>query len=138
MVLSPADVLHVHSYAKGDYGEDEAPLREKEDAVSYSTDTETDTQEKADPDDMATDEECESHLGKLPRHHPLIKDGVSDEEDVAQGDEGPEVGESWTKPLAQLWQNRPPNLKKEREYNRRVGLQAPYCSVCMLFRTYQQ
>lgn len=32
-----------------------------------------------DPDDMATDEECESHLGKLPRHHPLIKDGVSDE-----------------------------------------------------------
>jgi hypothetical protein len=28
---------------------------------------------------MATDEEYESHLGKLPRHHPLIKDGISDE-----------------------------------------------------------
>ena len=32
-----------------------------------------------DADEMATDEEYESHLGKLPRHHPLIKDGISDE-----------------------------------------------------------
>lgn len=27
--LSPADVLHVHSYAKGDYGEGEAPPKEE-------------------------------------------------------------------------------------------------------------
>lgn len=27
--LSPADVLHVHSYAKGDYGEGEAALKEE-------------------------------------------------------------------------------------------------------------
>jgi hypothetical protein len=53
-------------------------------------------------------------------------------------DESHDVGESWTKPLAQLWQNRPPNMKKEREYNRRMGLQPPYCSVCTLFRTYQR
>ncbi|KAJ3599607.1 hypothetical protein NHX12_033563 [Muraenolepis orangiensis] len=141
MALSPADVLHVHSYAKGDYGDDEASGRDKEEAMDYSTDTETDAPDKGDPDEMATDEEYESHLGKLPRHHPLIKDGISDEEaaeDTHLDDEGHEVGESWTKPLAQLWLNRPPNLKKEREYNRRLGLQAPYCSVCMLFRTYQR
>uniref|UniRef100_A0A4W5QT15 [histone H3]-trimethyl-L-lysine(9) demethylase n=1 Tax=Hucho hucho TaxID=62062 RepID=A0A4W5QT15_9TELE len=47
-------------------------------------------------------------------------------------------GESWAKPLAHLWQNRPPNLKKEKEYNRCMGLQAPYCSVCSLFQAFQQ
>ncbi|CAL8256018.1 unnamed protein product [Merluccius merluccius] len=149
MALSPADVLHVHSYAKGDYGEDEVPVREKDEGMNYSTDTEADSQDKGVSNntvhillyEMATDEEYESHLGKLPRHHPLIKDGISDEEvaeDMSLEDEGHEAGESWTKPLAQLWQNRPANLKKEREYNRRMGLQAPYCSVCMLFRTYQR
>lgn len=30
--LSPADVLHVHSYAKGDYGEGEAALKEEKKA----------------------------------------------------------------------------------------------------------
>uniref|UniRef100_A0A8C5CA41 [histone H3]-trimethyl-L-lysine(9) demethylase n=1 Tax=Gadus morhua TaxID=8049 RepID=A0A8C5CA41_GADMO len=59
-------------------------------------------------------------------------------EDMPLEDESHDVGESWTKPLAQLWQNRPPNMKKEREYNRRMGLQPPYCSVCTLFRTYQR
>ena len=59
-------------------------------------------------------------------------------EDTPLEDESHDVGESWTKPLAQLWQNRPPNMKKEREYNRRMGLQPPYCSVCTLFRTYQR
>uniref|UniRef100_A0A8B9LP11 [histone H3]-trimethyl-L-lysine(9) demethylase n=1 Tax=Astyanax mexicanus TaxID=7994 RepID=A0A8B9LP11_ASTMX len=45
-------------------------------------------------------------------------------------------GESWAKPLAQLWQNRPYNEEREREYNREMGLQPPYCAVCMLFQTY--
>lgn len=35
--LSPADVLHVHSYAKGDYGEGEAPTKEEK---SESSDNE--------------------------------------------------------------------------------------------------
>uniref|UniRef100_A0AAR2M3N1 [histone H3]-trimethyl-L-lysine(9) demethylase n=1 Tax=Pygocentrus nattereri TaxID=42514 RepID=A0AAR2M3N1_PYGNA len=47
-------------------------------------------------------------------------------------------GESWAKPLAQLWQNRPYNEEREREYNREMGLQPPYCAVCMLFQTYQR
>uniref|UniRef100_A0A7N6C2R4 [histone H3]-trimethyl-L-lysine(9) demethylase n=1 Tax=Anabas testudineus TaxID=64144 RepID=A0A7N6C2R4_ANATE len=79
--LSPADVLHVHSYAKGDYGEGEEP--------------------------------------------PPIEEGGLE-------------GETWAKPLAHLWQSRPPNLKKEREYNQRMGSKPPYCSICMLFHTYQQ
>uniref|UniRef100_A0A668AHR8 [histone H3]-trimethyl-L-lysine(9) demethylase n=1 Tax=Myripristis murdjan TaxID=586833 RepID=A0A668AHR8_9TELE len=92
-------------------------------------------------EEVALDEEQDSHLGKLPRHHPLIKEGMSDEElpeEVPPVEEGGLEGESWAKPLAHLWQSRPPNLKKEREYNQRVGSKPPYCSICMLFHTYQQ
>uniref|UniRef100_A0A673CNB7 [histone H3]-trimethyl-L-lysine(9) demethylase n=1 Tax=Sphaeramia orbicularis TaxID=375764 RepID=A0A673CNB7_9TELE len=53
-------------------------------------------------------------------------------------EEGGLEGESWAKPLAHLWQSRPPNLKKEREYNQRMGSKPPYCSICTLFHTYQQ
>ncbi|KAM4629132.1 lysine-specific demethylase 4A isoform 2-T2 [Polymixia lowei] len=133
--LSPADVLHVHSYAKG---EEEAPPEEEK---SDSSDNEG--EEKGDrqgAEEVAGDEDPDGYLGKLPRHHPLIKDGMSDEElpeELPVQEDGLE-GESWAKPLAHLWQNRPPNLKKEREYNRRIGLQNPYCSICMLFRTYQR
>uniref|UniRef100_A0A668A8K8 [histone H3]-trimethyl-L-lysine(9) demethylase n=1 Tax=Myripristis murdjan TaxID=586833 RepID=A0A668A8K8_9TELE len=59
-------------------------------------------------------------------------------EEVPPVEEGGLEGESWAKPLAHLWQSRPPNLKKEREYNQRVGSKPPYCSICMLFHTYQQ
>uniref|UniRef100_A0A665T8C1 [histone H3]-trimethyl-L-lysine(9) demethylase n=1 Tax=Echeneis naucrates TaxID=173247 RepID=A0A665T8C1_ECHNA len=53
-------------------------------------------------------------------------------------EEGGLEGENWAKPLAHLWQSRPPNLKKEKEYNQRMGSKPPYCSICMLFHTYQQ
>uniref|UniRef100_A0A7N6AYQ2 [histone H3]-trimethyl-L-lysine(9) demethylase n=1 Tax=Anabas testudineus TaxID=64144 RepID=A0A7N6AYQ2_ANATE len=85
--------------------------------------------------------EPESDLGQLPGHHPLIKDGMSDEEAPEEPppiEEGGLEGETWAKPLAHLWQSRPPNLKKEREYNQRMGSKPPYCSICMLFHTYQQ
>uniref|UniRef100_A0A7N6BW84 [histone H3]-trimethyl-L-lysine(9) demethylase n=1 Tax=Anabas testudineus TaxID=64144 RepID=A0A7N6BW84_ANATE len=49
-----------------------------------------------------------------------------------------EEKEEWAKPLTQLWQCRPYNLQAEREYNRSVGKQAPYCSICLLFHTYHQ
>ncbi|MBN3298611.1 KDM4A demethylase, partial [Amia calva] len=79
-------------------------------------------------------------LSKLPRHHPLIKDCFSDEELQDQGtaDEDAVDSELWSKPLAQLWHNKPHNLQAEREYNQTMGQQAPYCAVCMLFQTYQQ
>uniref|UniRef100_A0AAY5F023 [histone H3]-trimethyl-L-lysine(9) demethylase n=1 Tax=Electrophorus electricus TaxID=8005 RepID=A0AAY5F023_ELEEL len=47
-------------------------------------------------------------------------------------------GESWAKRLALLWQNRPYNEEREREYNREMGLQSPYCAVCMLFQAHQR
>lgn len=69
-----------------------------------------------------------------------MKDSMSDEElqeQVVVEEDGLE-GETWAKPLAHLWQTRPHSLKKEKEYNRRMGLQAPYCSICMLFQAYQR
>lgn len=61
---------------------------------------------------------------ELPEQPPVEEDGLE--------------GELWAKPFVHLWQNRPPSLKREKEYNRRMGLQAPYCSVCSLFQTYQR
>ncbi|XP_061744692.1 lysine-specific demethylase 4A isoform X2 [Nerophis ophidion] len=141
--LSPADVLHVHSYAKGDYAEDEAPPKveeeeEAKDPGEKMVEAEKDVSKGAVEAKVA----CEpSDLGQLPVHHPLIKDGLSDEEapeEASPVEEGGLEGEGWTKPLAHLWQNRPPNMKKEKEYNQRMGSKPPYCSICTLFLTYQQ
>lgn len=52
-------------------------------------------------------------------------------------EEESEETEAWAKPLSQLWQNRPPNFEAEKEYNRTMAQQSPYCAVCMLFQTYQ-
>ncbi|CAB1324049.1 unnamed protein product, partial [Coregonus sp. 'balchen'] len=138
--LSPADVLHVHSYAKGDYSEGET--REgKEERRNDSSDSEGEEPEDSKgAEEGAEDDAVPSKLGKLPCHHRLMKDNMSDEELPEQPplEEDGLEGESWAKPLAHLWQNRPPNLKKEKEYNSCMGLQAPYCSVCSLFQAYQQ
>lgn len=50
----------------------------------------------------------------------------------------PEEKEEWAKPLTQLWQCRPFNPQAEREYNKSMGQQSPYCSICLLFHTYHQ
>ncbi|XP_034564423.1 lysine-specific demethylase 4A-like isoform X2 [Notolabrus celidotus] len=141
--MSPADVLHVHSYAKGDYGEGEPPT--KEEKKNEGSDSEMEREYihfcKAVTEEVTGDGELKPDLGQLPGHHPLIKDGMSDEEapqEALPTEEGGMEGESWAKPLAYLWQNGPPNLKKEREYNKRMGSKPPYCSICMLFYTYQQ
>lgn len=52
-------------------------------------------------------------------------------------EEEAEETEAWAKPLSQLWQNRPPNFEAEKEYNRTMAQQPPYCAVCMLFQAYQ-
>ncbi|KAK5906727.1 hypothetical protein CesoFtcFv8_004645 [Champsocephalus esox] len=141
--LSPADVLHVHSYAKGDYAEGEPPPKEERTSEDSDNEIENDYRNvcKAGAGEATGDEEEENDLGQLPGHHPLIKDGMSDEEvpeEAPRVEEGGLEGESWAKPLAHLWQNRPPNLKKEKEYNQRMESKPPYCSICMLFYTYQQ
>ncbi|KAM9479045.1 lysine-specific demethylase 4A-like isoform 1-T1 [Salvelinus alpinus] len=138
--LSPADVLHVHSYAKGDYSEGETRegKAERRNDSSDSEGEEQDNSKRA--DDGEEDGAVPRKLGMLPCHQRLMKDNMSDEELPEQPpvDEDGLEGESWAKPLAHLWQNRPPNLKKEKEYNRCMGLQAPYCSVCSLFQAFQQ
>ncbi|KAK3575231.1 hypothetical protein QTP86_023375 [Hemibagrus guttatus] len=143
--LSPAEVLHVHSYAKGDYSDLDREQRD--------SDTDTETQENGQVTYIyililefktqgAEDDSYEAlnSLVRLPRHHPLIKDSISDEElqDQALIEEDGLEGELWAKPLAQLWQNRPYNGQREREYNREIGLQPPYCAVCMIFQTHQR
>ncbi|XP_044216484.1 lysine-specific demethylase 4A [Thunnus albacares] len=142
--LSPADVLHVHSYAKGDYGEGEAPPKEEKKTDGSDNEIEKvirHVSKAQGAEELTGDGELESDLGQLPGHHPLIKDGMSDEEAPEEAppvEEGGLEGEGWAKPLAHLWQSRPPNMKKEREYNQRMGSKPPYCSICMLFHTYQQ
>lgn len=59
-------------------------------------------------------------------------------QEASMAEEGSLEGEGWAKPLALLWQDKPANLRKEREYNQRVCSKPPYCSVCTLFHTYQQ
>ncbi|XP_064186711.1 lysine-specific demethylase 4A [Anguilla rostrata] len=135
--LSPAEALHVHSYAKGDYCEAEAPPKEEGGAEAQAAPRNNGKQGAGDDSKSGN---LKGELAKLPRHHPLIKDCFSDEElpeQAAAEEEGLE-GEAWVKPLTHLWQNRPHDQEKEKEYNRRMGLQAPYCAVCVLFQTYQR
>ncbi|XP_066519331.1 lysine-specific demethylase 4A isoform X2 [Hoplias malabaricus] len=134
--LSPAEVLHVHSYAKGDYSELDTHSREQQHRDSDSNTEMLDDSQEAEDDY----EDALNTLVKLPRHHPLMKDSISDEElqEQAGFEEDWLEGESWAKPLTPVWQNKPYNEEREREYNREMGLLPPYCSICMLFQTYQR
>ncbi|XP_024129746.1 lysine-specific demethylase 4A isoform X2 [Oryzias melastigma] len=76
-------------------------------------------------------------LPKLPRQHPLIREDIEEDVHLALVGDLKEK-EEWAKPLTQLWQSRLFNPQAEREYNQWVGLQAPYCSICLLFHTYHQ
>lgn len=49
-----------------------------------------------------------------------------------------EEKEDWAKPLAAMWQSRPYDPQAERDYNKSVGQQMPYCSICLLFHTHYQ
>uniref|UniRef100_A0A672PDY6 [histone H3]-trimethyl-L-lysine(9) demethylase n=1 Tax=Sinocyclocheilus grahami TaxID=75366 RepID=A0A672PDY6_SINGR len=93
-------------------------------------------EQKANTDEAEHPVEAQHRLPRLPRHHPLIKDSISDEElqDQAASEEDGLDGEAWARPLAQLWQNRLYNPEREREYNREMGLRPPYCAVCALFQ----
>uniref|UniRef100_A0A8B9RJ64 [histone H3]-trimethyl-L-lysine(9) demethylase n=1 Tax=Astyanax mexicanus TaxID=7994 RepID=A0A8B9RJ64_ASTMX len=62
------------------------------------------------------------------------------EEELEEVDEvGVDSQESdpWARLLAPVWQDRPRSFKAERDFNRRMGLQPPYCAVCSLFHTYE-
>uniref|UniRef100_A0A673H960 [histone H3]-trimethyl-L-lysine(9) demethylase n=1 Tax=Sinocyclocheilus rhinocerous TaxID=307959 RepID=A0A673H960_9TELE len=117
--LSPAEVLHVHSYAKGDYSNFEPRIRHERDRDS---DSDSDSQE--DSKVLAT-----AHW---------IVCACAELQDQAASEEDGLDGEAWARPVAQLWQNRPYNPEREREYNREMGLRPPYCAVCALFKGHQQ
>ncbi|XP_022610687.1 lysine-specific demethylase 4A-like isoform X3 [Seriola dumerili] len=80
----------------------------------------------------------QEQLRKLPRHHPLIREVHSDDDVYVDVEVEQEEKEEWAKPLTQLWQCRPYNPLAEREYNKSMGKQAPYCSICLIFHTYHQ
>ncbi|MEQ2304755.1 hypothetical protein AMECASPLE_030673, partial [Ameca splendens] len=139
--LSSADVLHVHSYAKGDYGDE---ILVQEEGRTLNSDNKKEDLKHISREQVAEvfapSGELENNLEQLlrPQHR---KDGIS-EKDALEGlppaEAGSFDGESWAEPLAHLWQSSPPNLQKEREYNQRMGSKPPYCSICMLFQAYQQ
>ncbi|XP_043941355.1 lysine-specific demethylase 4A [Protopterus annectens] len=143
---SPAEVLNVHSYAKGDYSSSDGEgTVDKKTSLSLDSNDERDMSELVD-DDLTSRKTKKikgrrQPLCKLPRHHPLMaKDYFSDEEPTEQYpfEDDLEETEAWAKPLAQLWQNRPPNFEAEKQYNIAMAQQPPYCAVCLLFQTYHQ
>uniref|UniRef100_A0AAR2LCA7 [histone H3]-trimethyl-L-lysine(9) demethylase n=1 Tax=Pygocentrus nattereri TaxID=42514 RepID=A0AAR2LCA7_PYGNA len=112
--------------------------KETEKTITESEEKETQKAEKdrGEKETMKTDAEREEKEEKADKEREkkkmkILQDQAGFEEDWLEG-------ESWAKPLAQLWQNRPYNEEREREYNREMGLQPPYCAVCMLFQTYQR
>ncbi|XP_078119599.1 lysine-specific demethylase 4A-like isoform X4 [Sander vitreus] len=80
----------------------------------------------------------QAQLCTLPRHHPLIREVHSDDDVNVDVEFEQEEKEEWAKPLTQLWQCRPHDPQAERKYNKSMGQQAPYCSICLLFHTYHQ
>ncbi|XP_030630394.1 lysine-specific demethylase 4A [Chanos chanos] len=157
--LSPTDALQVHSYAartalsrprppsaevtrSPDAEPDIGPHEEQDSKPDQQPKTEM---TELDTDELETEGETENQsmkskrqpLSKLSPLHPLLKESSSDEE-VQEQEVDCQETESWAKPLSQLWQCKPHNLKAERDYNKRMGLQPPYCAVCMLFHTYHQ
>ncbi|KAK5615115.1 hypothetical protein CRENBAI_005519 [Crenichthys baileyi] len=139
--LSSADVLHVHSYAKGDYGDE---ILVQEEGRTLNSDNKKEDLKHISREQVAEvfppSGELENNLEQLPRPQHR-KDGIS-EKDALEGlplaEAGSFEGDSWAEPLAHLWQSSPPNLQKEREYNQRIGSKPPYCSICMLFQAYRQ
>ncbi|TNN77106.1 Lysine-specific demethylase 4A [Liparis tanakae] len=83
-------------------------------------------------------QQLQARLCKLPRHHPLIREVHSGDEEHIEEEFEQEEKEEWAKPLTQLWQCRPYNPRAEREYNKSMGQQAPYCSICLVFYTYHE
>ncbi|RLW05786.1 hypothetical protein DV515_00004829 [Chloebia gouldiae] len=145
----PAGVFTVHSYAKGDAsGSDSEQTSGKKASSSVNEQelTEVGKEHVSSVKESKKSKGRRQPLSKLPRHHPLlVKDCISDDGNVGYSkaseqltpEEEAEETEAWAKPLSQLWQNRPPNFEAEKEYNRTMAQQPPYCAVCMLFQAYQ-
>ncbi|KAG9278848.1 lysine-specific demethylase 4A [Astyanax mexicanus] len=155
--LSPSDALQVHSYAakmtvctpQTPRVEDLKPEPEPDtgpDHLKPCVETQTpdlDQISSADKENLSMKRKLQPVSTVLPLH-PLLKESSSDEEEVEEElEEVDEVGvdsqesDPWARLLAPVWQDRPRSFKAERDFNRRMGLQPPYCAVCSLFHTYE-
>ncbi|XP_075037762.1 lysine-specific demethylase 4A [Mixophyes fleayi] len=138
---SPGKSCSVHSYAKG---QSKAAIWKKSSALGSVTERDLEVVAKKHIKSLQENRNTKSRrqpLSKLPRYHPLVmKDSGSedDQPDQLLMDEEFEETETWAKPLAHLWQNKPSNFQMEREYNLAMSQVPPHCSVCLLFRTYYQ
>ncbi|XP_034038547.1 lysine-specific demethylase 4A-like [Thalassophryne amazonica] len=118
---------------------DTTPVREAVlDEVKVSTQKYYVSEEQSYCKSVVKKQQEQAQLCKLPRHHPLIREANTDEDEYLDVVVEQEEKDEWAKPLTQLWQSRPYNPYIEREYNRIMGQQAPYCSICLLFHTYHQ
>ncbi|KAM4551873.1 lysine-specific demethylase 4A isoform 2-T2 [Odontesthes bonariensis] len=118
---------------------DTAPVRKPvDDEIKAIPQNNHVTEEQSYCKSVAKKQEQEEQLCKLPRHHPLIREVHSDDDMYVDVEVEQEEKEEWAKPLTQLWQSRPCNPQAEWEYNKSMGQQAPYCSICLLFHTYHQ
>ncbi|XP_077413313.1 lysine-specific demethylase 4A isoform X1 [Vanacampus margaritifer] len=87
---------------------------------------------------VVTKQQQHEELRKLSRQHPLFRETYSDDEMCQDVGVEQEEKEEWAKPLRRLWQCRPFDPHVEWEHNKRMGEQAPYCSICLLFYTHHQ
>ncbi|MCJ8745296.1 hypothetical protein PDJAM_G00128700 [Pangasius djambal] len=157
--LSPSDALQVHTYAakatlrkpqpprvqdfrKSDSESESEPtpeLKPSADTPDHSEDThEEETEDEKENQSM---KRMLQPLSNLPHLHPLLRESSSDEElqEQVEIDVDSQESDPWARLLMPLWQKRIlRSFKVEREFNRRVGLQPPYCAVCSLFHTYEQ
>ncbi|KAM4641068.1 lysine-specific demethylase 4A [Discoglossus pictus] len=129
---------NVHSYAKGQ------DMRKKTSSLGRFSEQELAEVAEKHMKTLKESKNAKSRrqpLSKLPRYHPLVmKESVSDDDlpDQLPMNEEFDENEPWAKPLAQLWQNRPPNFQAEKEYNIAMSCTPPHCSVCMLFQAHHQ
>uniref|UniRef100_A0A671P1K7 [histone H3]-trimethyl-L-lysine(9) demethylase n=1 Tax=Sinocyclocheilus anshuiensis TaxID=1608454 RepID=A0A671P1K7_9TELE len=150
--LSPAEVLHVHSYAKGDYSDLKPRIRHERDRDSDCSQVCPPAVQHIFQRTLSPAEVLHVHSyakGDYSNFEPRFRherdrdsdsdsDSQEDSKDQAASEEDGLDGEAWARPLAQLWQNRPYNPEREREYNREMSLRPPYCAVCALFQAHQR
>uniref|UniRef100_H3D0F1 [histone H3]-trimethyl-L-lysine(9) demethylase n=1 Tax=Tetraodon nigroviridis TaxID=99883 RepID=H3D0F1_TETNG len=144
--LSPKDALQVQSYTLEKKQQPHTQLQQENEArpeISKPAELQTQTQTtklskmELDASKNKRKKQQQAELCKLPRHHPLVREVHSDDDMYADMELEQEEKEEWAKPLAWLWQSRPFNPQAEREYNKSMGQQPPYCSICLLFHTHQ-
>ncbi|XP_062843618.1 lysine-specific demethylase 4A isoform X2 [Trichomycterus rosablanca] len=140
--LSPSDALQVHTYAAkmAESKPNAIKDHEKSDPVSDPASDLMPSEERESEKENQSMKRKLQPLSNLPHLHPLLRDSSSNEElqELVEPAVNSQESDPWARLLDPLWQSRPCIFKVEREYNRRMGLQPPYCAVCSLVHMYEQ